>query len=200
MEAWLTLTEGKCVILLCFAPSWVRWSVVGIAGGKEGLCKLCPTTVGCSSRMGCWQPPISAALPAAPHLSFNHNVWFCSVLPSQALVLKLGGCVMAALKIRNSKFLQNLTEERVISPWTDGNDCSHGSGMHAHVQGALLKQRSPFFLLVCLCVYEPQVLNMHGLHYSSLKHKMKQQRGRQIMTNINIHCNLIPGSVWSLLW
>lgn len=90
MDAWLTLTEGKCVILLCFAPSWVRWSVVGIAGGKEGLCKLCPTTVGCSSGMGCRQPPISAALPAAPHLSFNHNVWFCRVLSKPGSCLETG--------------------------------------------------------------------------------------------------------------
>lgn len=47
------------------------------------------------------------------------------------------------LKIRNSKFPQNLTKERVISCWTDGNDSSHGCGLGA-IQH-LWNKTCPFF-------------------------------------------------------
>lgn len=41
-------------------------------------------------RAGCGQPPIPAALLAAPCPSFNHNVWFCSVLSKPGSCLETG--------------------------------------------------------------------------------------------------------------
>lgn len=106
----MTLSEGKSVVLLCFAPLWKCWRIEGTAGEQKELCELCPIAMGCSSGMGCGQPPIPAALLAAPCSSFNHNVWFCSVLSKPGSCLETGRVLSGCT--RNQEFQISAESDR----------------------------------------------------------------------------------------
>lgn len=182
-----TLTASQSLLAVTCPVLLFYWKQRAQQVSRKGCVSCAP--LGCGG-----SPPFPAVLPIA--WAVLAACVFAVFYPSQAVIWKQEGCALAVLKIRNSKFPQNLTKERVISRWADGKDCSHSCGMC--VLGHFSTNTCPFFSW-CACVWAA------GAYYArprlfKFKTKNKAARGRQIMTNININCNLIPGSVWSLLW